>query len=357
MKRTGRSVLTICTRAGAALLCVTAALLVIRFAGKTINGRTPGGGINESMYVEINGTEQWVSIYGENTANPVLLYLHGGPGSSTSAIDYAFTRKWADVYTVVTWDQRNCGKSFHAEQNETVLTKELFMQDGKALTEFLLDYMGREKLTILGHSWGSCYGANLVLAYPEYYDCFIGTGQLVDIAEDEAAFKEKALKWAQGDAEAVKLVEQLTPGAISMEHFAAKNALLKKYGYDMMVDGADYNLISTIFFHPYYSISDWIKYFQRDMGVYLDFLFSDEINAFSLKGRLDYEVPYFNINGDRDYQTNFKLAQAYFDQVRAPYKQMFVMKDTTHGLLESKSELFSDILHEIAAIQKDRFIP
>lgn len=59
----------------------------------------------------------------------------------------------------------------------------------------------------------------------------------------------------------------------------------------MMVDGADYNLISTIFFHPYYSISDWIKYFQRDMGVYLDFLFSDEINAFSLKGRLDYEVP------------------------------------------------------------------
>ena len=98
-------------------------------------------------------------------------YLHGGPGSSTSAIDYAFTRKWADVYTVVTWDQRNCGKSFHAEQNETVLTKELFMQDGKALTEFLLDYMGREKLTILGHSWGSCYGANLVLAYPEYYDC------------------------------------------------------------------------------------------------------------------------------------------------------------------------------------------
>lgn len=305
------------------------------------------------MYVEINGTKQWINIYGENIENPVLLYLHGGPGSSTSEIDYAFTRKWADVYTVVTWDQRNCGKSYSAEQNDTVLTRELFMQDGKELTEFLLNYMGKEKLTILGHSWGSLYGANLVLAYPEYYNCFIGTGQLVDMVENEVAFKEEALKWAQGDTEAMKLVEQLTPEDYSMEHFAAKNALMKKYGYDVMVDGADYNLILANFFNPNYSLIDWFNYFRRDMSVYLDFFKSEELRAFSLKNRYDYEVPYFNINGDKDYQANFNLAQEYFNQVNAPYKQMYMMKNTTHGLLESKSEEFSDILHEIAEIQKD----
>lgn len=90
------------------------------------------------------------------------------------------------------------------------------------------------------------------------------------------------------------------------------------------------------------------------MGVYLDFFNSDEMRSFSLKNRCDYEVPYFNINGDKDYQTNFNLAQEYFDEVTAPYKQMFIMKDTTHGLLESKSEEFSEILHEIAAINNDR---
>ena len=83
-------------------------------------------GINESMYLEVNGTKQWINMYGEDLENPVLLYLHGGPGSSTSDIDYAFTRKWADVYTVVTWDQRNCGKSYGAEQNDIVLTREYF---------------------------------------------------------------------------------------------------------------------------------------------------------------------------------------------------------------------------------------
>lgn len=343
----------VCKWTGISLLCVVVLLLTVRFAGKTWNSRTPEGGINESMYVEINGIRQWVNIYGTDRENPLLLYLHGGPGSSTSDIDYAFTRKWADVYTVVTWDQRNCGKSYDAAQNDTVLTKDILMEDGREITEFLLDYMGKEKLTILGHSWGSFYGADLVLAYPEYYNCFIGTGQLVDMLENEIAFQDEARKWAAGDDEAMELVNQLTPERMTIEHINAKNALMKKYGYDMMVDGSDYDLITTILFNPNYSIADWIKYFQRDMRVYLDFFGSDEMRAFSLKGRYDYEVPYFNINGDRDYQTNFHLAQAYFNEVNAPYKQMFIMEDTTHGLLESRSEKFSEILHEIAAIEKE----
>lgn len=334
------------------LLVIAAAILLAHAIGGAVNRRTPKGGINESMYVEINGTEQWINIYGEDVDNPVLLYLHGGPGSSTSDIDYAFTRKWADVYTVVTWDQRNCGKSYDEEQNDIVLTKELLMEDGREMTEFLLDYMGKDKLTILGHSWGTYYGANLVLEYPQYYECFIGTGQLVDMVENESAFKEEALKWAEGDEEALALVDQLTPDDFTMDHIMARNALMEKYGYSMMVDGADYNLVTTILFNPNYSIIDWIKYFQRDMTVYLEFFHSDELRAFSLKGRYDYEVPYYNINGDKDYQTNYKLAQEYFDNVNAPYKEMFIMKDTTHGLLESKSEYFSKILHQIAEKQK-----
>ncbi len=335
---------------GITIVTLIMVILLSHAIGRIINNKTPKGGINESMYVDINGTKQWINIYGEDKNNPVLLYLHGGPGSATSAIDYAFTRKWADVYTVVTWDQRNCGKSYDKEYNGTKLTYELFMEDGKEMTEYILNYMGKEKLTLLGHSWGSIYGANLVLVYPEYYDCFIGTGQLIDPKENEIAFKNKATEWASGDEEAMALIEQLTPEKMDESHLNARNALMDKYGYSMMRDGSDYNLYTTILFNPHYSIIDWVKSFQVSMDDYMTFFVSDEFERFSLLDHYEYQVPYFNINGDEDYQTNFTLAKEYFEKVDAPYKQLFVMEKTTHGLLESKSEWFSKYIHEIAEI-------
>ena len=211
------------------IFALVPAFFLVRAFGKAIYNRVPDGGINESMYIDVNGSKQWISIYGEDKDNPVLLYLHGGPGSSTSHIDYAFTRKWADVYTIVTWDQRNCGKSYDSEQNSTALTKELFLADGKEVTEFVLKHLSKEKLTILGHSWGSIYGANLVQEYPDYYECFIGAGQLVDYLENEKAFIQEALKWAQSDRETVNRINRLNPTNPTVEYFNERNRLMNKY--------------------------------------------------------------------------------------------------------------------------------
>ena len=183
-----------------ALVTIIIILFVVRLIGRAVNGRTPDGGINESMLVDINGTKQWINIYGHDKDNPVLLYLHGGPGSATSHLDYAFTRKWSDVYTVVTWDQRGCGKSYKTSKTDTI-TADIMMQDGKEMTEYLLEYMGKDKITLLGHSWGSMYGANLALEYPDYYGAFIGTGQFIDDQENEQRLYEAAQEWCEGDEE------------------------------------------------------------------------------------------------------------------------------------------------------------
>lgn len=334
------------------ILALIITFFLVRAIGKAIYNQTPDGGINESMYIDVNGTKQWINIYGEDIGNPVLLYLHGGPGSATSDIDYAFTRKWADVYTVVTWDQRNCGKSYDKEQNNITLTYDLMMNDGKAVTEYVLNYLGKDKLTLLGHSWGTYFGCNLILEYPEYYECYIGTGQLVDMHQNEFAFYENAKNWVGNDPEGLELLKKLSPDNFTEEHFNARNQLMEKYGYGMMVDGTDYNIPATVIFNPYYSFVDWINFFKVDYSVYMKFLMSDEFKKFSLTDKTKYEVSYYNINGNRDYQTNYEQAQAYFDKIDAPYKKMYIMENTTHGLLESKSQAFSDILHEIAKEQE-----
>ena len=328
-------------------------LLVVRLIGRAINGKTPDGGINESMYVDINGTKQWINIYGQNKDNPVLLYLHGGPGSATSSYDYAFTRKWSDVFTVVTWDQRGCGKSYDTSKTDTI-TAEMMMQDGKEMTEWLLGYMDKDKITLLGHSWGSLFGANLVLAYPEYYDAFIGTGQFIDYAENEQRLYEAAQEWSEGDEEGKAILAKWSPdNANSIEALQARETIMERYGYGMMKDGTDYNMFATVLFNPCYSLKDiWVSLNSQMEAFkpYLPFIVSEGFKEMSLLGRYDYAMPFYNINGDMDYQTSYSLACEYFNLVNAPKKQLFVMKNATHGLLESRSKEFSGLLHQIAAL-------
>lgn len=335
-----------------AVLMVT--FFLSRWIGRSINKRTPDGGINESLFVEINGSKQWINIYGRSIDNPVLLYLHGGPGSSTSTLDYAYTRKWSDVYTVVTWDQRGCGKSYDKSRRETI-TADKMMADGVAMTEFLRDHLKVDKITLLGHSWGSYFGANLSLAYSGYYEAFIGTGQFIDYDENEKRLHEAALVWSEGDPEGRAIVEQwYSSRDAGFEALKHRQEMLERYGYDMMKDGTDFNVFFTALFNPNYSLKDFVTvlgHADDSFEPYLVFLDSEGFRNMTLFGRYDYAMPFYNIDGYMDYQTNFELASDYFQRVNAPDKRLFVMKNATHGLLESRSEEFSGFIHKIAEQQ------
>ncbi len=348
MNRIAKVSLKILKWVGLGVLSLIVLLLLTRWIGQGVNKRTPKSGINTSMYVDINGSKQWISIYGQDKDNPVLLYLHGGPGESSSLYDYAFTRKWSDVYTVVTWDQRGCGKSYDESHPETI-TADIMMRDGKAMTEFLRNHLQVDKITLFGHSWGSYFGANLALAHPDYYDAFIGTGQFIDREENEKRLYEAALTWSENDPEGSEMVEKWRFGTEKEDEYL-RNRILKRYGYDMMKDGTDYNVNVAVFFNPYYSLKEIRNRLKERHEEYDSFWKSDDFLDMSLWGRYDYAMPYYNINGDIDYQTNYSLASEYFEQVNAPRKQMFVMKDATHGLLESRSEEFSGFLHQVAGL-------
>ncbi len=211
-------------------------------------------------------------------------------------------------------------------------------------------------ITLMGHSWGSLFGANLALEYPEYYDAFIGTGQFIDYTENEQRLYEAAQKWSEDDEEGKELLAKWSPnGADTVDALMARNEIMDRYGYGMMKDGTDYNIYTTILFNPNYTIKDFIGYVkngEKSFEPYMVF-FTGDMSKLSLLGRYDYQVPFYNINGDMDYQTNYWLACEYFEQVSAPRKEMFVMEEATHGLLESRSEEFSEILHKIAEMQKN----
>ena len=210
MKNIFKRILKIFKWIGIIILGLIVILLIVHFIGKLYYNRTPDGGINETMYIDVNGQEQWINIYGEDKNNPVMLYLHGGPGGSTSAMDWVILRKLASDYTVVNWNQRGCGKTqIHTPQND-LITPELMRSDIDTIVNDVLEYMGKDKLTILGHSWGTMYGGDYVIRHPEKTDCIIDLSLSVD--KDINAMMNKC-------------VEDYISGAIDYQ------TAIDKYGY------------------------------------------------------------------------------------------------------------------------------
>jgi len=232
------------------------------------------------------------------------------------------------------------------------------MIDGIEMTKYLLKYLKKDKLVLIGHSWGSIFGANLVLEHPEYYQYFIGTGQLIDIKENEKDLKAAAKEWTKGDKEGEELVAKFDSTKSTEEYFITRNQIMKRYGYDGLAETPDYNMYSALFFNPYYSLSNLYKFIKQRMSLsdeqikYLNFLISPEFDKFSLLNKTEYQIPYYNINGDHDYQTNVFQAEKYFNIVKAPRKKFYKMNNMNHGLLEVRSGEFSDLMHEIAELEK-----
>ena len=226
MKKLLKALCKIMKVIGIILLVVIILILTVRLIGKLYYSRTPVGGINQSMYIDVNGQAQWISIYGENKNNPVMLYLHGGPGGSTGTIDWRVLRKLAGDYTVVSWDQRGCGKTqIHATQDDPI-TPEVMQSDIDAAADFILQYTGKETLTVLGHSWGTMYGGDYVIRHPEKADCLIDLSLSVD--SDRTALMNKA-------------VEDYIAGAIDCQTVTEQYGCLPFLYYDFTDENACLN--------------------------------------------------------------------------------------------------------------------
>ena len=141
-------------------------------------------GVNEQIYVKLTDQEEYISIIGENDNNPVIISLHGGPGAPTTFIDYCWQDYLTDDYTLVCWDERGCGRSYYrnvaVDPDNDTLSFDAQLADLDALVDYLRDRFDKDKVIIMGHSYGTMLGSRYVLAHPEKVSAYIGIGQCVN---------------------------------------------------------------------------------------------------------------------------------------------------------------------------------
>ncbi len=335
-------------------------ILIVRLIGRKIYSKAPEGGISEEMYVDINGQKQWISIYGESKDNPVLLYLHGGPGFSTSFLDWEILQKLADDYTVVNWDQRNSGKTLMKDKQDTEPTAELMKSDLLSLTNYLLEYMDKDKLTIMGMSWGTTYGCTFAYEHPELVECVISLSHTISALECDRIQKKLFLEFSADDPEYHALAEkiELSEDRLS-ENQKIIDELSEKYS-DKLEEtasedsGGDINMARAIFFNPYYSLSDYFKFFKNGVledsaNYYEDF--SSDVNGFekfSLSDRTDYKMPVYILEGKSD--VLYEATEEYYRKITAPDKELQSVKGG-HTSTMLHSEELNDFVHKIAEKQ------
>ena len=174
-------------------------------------GKILPGSVARMEYVELGGFRQWICVRGESVDRPLLLILHGGPGDAEVLPFRRYDAGLEKDFIVVNWDQRGAGKSYSPSIPADSMTIEQILSDAHELVGYLKKSFGKEKIYLLGHSWGTLLGALLASRYPEDFHAYIGMGQWVSMGDNERLCYEFTLSEAQrrGDRKAIALLERI----------------------------------------------------------------------------------------------------------------------------------------------------
>lgn len=291
-------------------------------------------GIDEGGYVKIGGIEQWIQIRGQDRNNPVLLCVHGGPGGTLSPLTKLFI-PWEKDFTVVQWDQRGAGKTLKSTGASIASTMSVdrMAQDGIEVAEYLRTHLHKDKIIVLGHSWGSILGITMAKRRPDLFNAFVGTGQVSDLPRSLGLDYAHLLQQARAakDQAAVRALTEIGPPPFDTRH-----KLEVFFGgvdkYAPPSDRVAFEAIGRTLMSPPpdYSLRDTLDRYQGFMNVPGLSLYNEMLSTNLTALGPDFDIPIFFIQGTDDNVAQTSLAEEYFKTIRAPHKEMVLLEGGGH---------------------------
>jgi pimeloyl-ACP methyl ester carboxylesterase len=317
----------------------------------------PALAIDEGMFVDVNGVPQWITIRGRNLKNPVLLWLHGGPGMHMSFMAPVFT-EWERDFTIVQWDQPGSGATALKNRGlpSGAMTVERYTRDGIAVTEFIRTRLKVSKVVLMGISWGTLLGVEMVQKRPELFSAYVGTAQAVGDKGNKLGY-ELALKTARerGDATAVTALEKVgpppyktleelivraqytnPPGQPPSPAEVAASAQLGKLLSAPPPKDARYNAPLPA---PPDSEGGMAGFGMANFMATQRAVFAETWRWEARHLGLTFKVPVFIFQGENDINTPTATAREYFDEIQAPKKAFAIVPGSSHSTIVFHDEL------------------
>lgn len=307
-------------------------------------------GIETLERVSIGGIDQWIEIRGQSVKNPILLFLHGGPGSAFMPIARAFQDPWEKYFTVVQWDQRGAGKTYSsnskAVQRSTMHIARMHA-DTLEMVNYLLKRFSRDKIFVLGHSWGSILGLQLAHDHGELLYAYVGVGQAADAWQNEVVLYQETLEAARR-TQNQKAIQQLTAIApypspnITFQQIRT----MRRWSVTLIgppQSGDSVMDLKAIFVAPEYSLIndvDWIRGQLFSVELLLPEL--SKVNPADLG--YAYRTPIFFLEGRHDPYTPSSVAKDFFDKIIDPEKHFEWFENSGHFPFIEEPSKFTDAL-------------
>lgn len=305
-------------------------------------------GIETLTKIPVNGTEQWLSIRGNDARNPILLFLHGGPASPDMPMAYSFQRPWEDYFTVVQWDQRGSGKTYLANDPKAIgptLTIDQMTDDAEAVVSYLRKTYGKRKIFLLGHSWGSVLGVRLAQKHPDWFYAYIGVGQMVNTVKSEAIGYRFALDQAKAahNDKAVADLEKIAPypaadGTLERDKLNTTHQWLTYYG-GLTYGRKDFGFgVDIEQLAPEYTDQD-LDAIDKGSALTFEHLLAP-LSKLDFTHDTHFGCPVLIFTGRHDYAVSHELTAQWFATIDAPSKRLVWFEDSSHMVMQEQPGRF-----------------
>lgn len=300
----------------------------------------------------INDSEQTIMINGDDRDNPLLLFLHGGPG--TPQIGYArkYQKKLEEHFTVVNWDQRGAGLSYSKDIPESSMTLDQLTADTIHLTERLCKQFGRQKVYIAGYSWGSVLALHVLQKRSDLYYAYIGISQVVNIQKEEAEAYRQLTAWSRERKH--RLLQKTLDfiGAPPWDGQVQRSLFL--LCIEMKGGGFTHNPIGALkaggrmlFGEPYGVRGSFLA--ARGQMFSLKHLWEDLIFFDAGKSVSSIEIPCCFMSGKFDLTVPGTTSYEYYQKVEAPYKEWHWFENSAHSPHLEEPDRFAEVVSRFAS--------
>lgn len=310
--------------------------------------------IDKAMFVAIGGIEQWITIKGADCSNPVVLFLHGGPGNTLTPFADAIYGGWAEDFTLVQWDQRGAGRTFgrSASAEDAGLTVQQMARDGIAVAELVAALLAKKRVILTGGSWGSVLGVHMVQARPDLFHAYVGVSQLVNKRENQANSYSRILALAQAAKDETTLAALEAIGAPpwrNPRHPGVLRRAARAYEAKVVTPAPPHWWKRS----PAYATEEaLVEYEAGEDFSFLQFVGLHDDGMFSTvdlpKLGLEFAVPVYIVQGAEDLVTVPAVTQRYLDRIDAPKKRLVIVPRAGHDPNEALVAAQFDVLKEIA---------